>query len=191
MDTIMIKNMVCDRCISTVRKILEDLNYCVEDVCLGKAIIQEDLSEKDLSKIEEQLEESGFELIREPEAALVEEIKTQLIAYLQRLEESRGELAKMSEYLSEHLHHNYSDLSSRFSDYEETTVEQYFIHLKIERVKELLSYGEMTLSEIAYELNYSSVSYLSNQFKKVVGMSVTDYKKARNSFRKPLDGVGK
>ncbi|HLR25970.1 MAG TPA: helix-turn-helix domain-containing protein [Fodinibius sp.] len=191
MDTIMIKNMVCDRCISTVRQILEDLDYRVEDVRLGKAVIQENLSKKDLTQIEEQLQKSGFDLIREPEAALVEEIKTQLIAYLQQLEESRDELPKLSEYLSRQLHRNYSDLSSRFSDFEETTVEQYFIHLKIERVKELLSYGEMTLSEIAYELNYSSVSYLSNQFKKVVGMSVTDYKKARDSFRKPLDGIGK
>jgi AraC-like DNA-binding protein len=111
-----------------------------------------------------------------------------LIHYVQDLEENE-EPPKVSAYLSEKLHQNYSSLSSVFSEQEETTIEKYVIYLKIERVKELLSYGEMTLSEIAWKLNYSSVAYLSSQFKQITGMSVTDYKKARDSFRKPLDGI--
>ena len=182
----MIKNMVCDRCISTVRERLEGMGYRLDSVKLGEAVVQKDLSEEDFSIIDQKLREDGFELIREEEAALVEEIKTHLIAYVQSLEE-KEQSPILSEYLSGQLHRNYSYLSNQFSSYENITVEQYVIHLKIERVKELLSYGEMTLSEIAYQLNYSSVAYLSNQFKKVVGMSVTDYKKARDSFRKPLD----
>lgn len=180
--------MVCDRCISTVRNRLETMGYEVESVQLGKAIVRKELSEAELSSIGQKLEGDGFELIREEEAALTESIKTQLIAYIQLLEEKK-EPPILSEYLSGKMHRNYSSLSSHFSDYENITVEQYVIHLKIERVKELLSYGEMTLSEIAYKLNYSSVAYLSNQFKKVVGMSVTDYKKAKDSFRKPLDNI--
>ena len=182
--------MVCDRCISSVRRTLERAGFVVEEVQLGKATVRKDLSEKDLQKISSQLQETGFELIRDPDGALIEDIKGKLIRYLETLEGQQEEPPKLSGYLSKELNRNYSDLSSRFSDYEGTTIEQYFIHLKIERVKELLSYGEMTLSEIAWKLNYSSVSYLSNQFKKVVGMSVTDYKKARDSFRKPLDGIG-
>lgn len=180
--------MVCDRCISTVRKRLEEMGHRVESVQLGEAVVGEELSEAQLSSINQKLQEDGFELIREEEAALIEEIKTHLIAYVQRLEEEE-EAPTLSEYLAGQLHRNYSYLSNQFSSYEGITVEQYVIHLKIERVKELLSYGEMTLSEIAYQLNYSSVAYLSNQFKKVVGMSVTDYKKARDSFRKPLDRI--
>ena len=165
---------------------MEEMEYRVESVELGEAVVQEDLSEADFSTIDEKLQEDGFELIKEEEAALVEEVKTHLITYVQSLEE-KEQTPILSEYLSDQLHRNYSYLSNQFSSYEGITVEQYVIHLKIERVKELLSYGEMTLSEIAYQLNYSSVAYLSNQFKKVVGMSVTDYKKARDSFRKPLD----
>jgi len=180
--------MVCDRCIMAVQQILEELGYPEAEVALGEAVVTQAPAEGELKKIDRELQHKGFELIREPQAALVEEVKTQLITYLQEIENSE-EMPKISEYLSERLHHNYSDLSSRFSSLEETTIEQYLINLKIERVKELLSYGEMTLGEIAWKLNYSSVSYLSNQFKKVVGMSVTDYKKARDSFRKPLDSV--
>src|SRR5699024_8440145 len=109
--------------------------------------------------------------------------------YVQNLE-GLEETPKLSGYLSEKLHQNYSSLSTVFSESEQTTIEKYLIHLKIERVKEWLSYGELTLSEIAYKLNYSSVAYLSRQFKQITGLSVTDYKKARDSFRKPLDGVG-
>ena len=185
--TLHIKNMVCPRCLMVVRQTLEELGFEVVEIELGQAIVQADESIP-LDRIEERLKEYGFELIRGRHQQLVERIKALLIRYIQESEHSE-ESPKLSDYLAKELHQNYSSLSSAFSESEDTTIEKYMIHLKIERVKELLSYGEMTLSEIAYRLNYSSVAYLSNQFKRITGMSVTDYKKARDSFRKPLDGI--
>lgn len=185
--TLHIKNMVCPRCEMVVRQALEELGFEVMDVELGQAVVKGD-EPVSLDRVEEKLKEYGFELIRDRNRQLVEQIKTLLIRYIQESEQSE-ESPKLSEYLAKGLHQNYSSLSSAFSESQDTTIEKYAIHLKIERVKELLSYGEMTLSEIAYRLNYSSVAYLSNQFKQITGMSVTDYKKARDSFRKPLDGI--
>jgi AraC-like DNA-binding protein len=184
---LMIKNMVCPRCVMVVRDALEDLGYKVNELELGRAVIE---SDKPVTpkRIDEKLKEYGFELIEGKNQQLIEQIKTLLIGYVKNLEKSE-EAPKLSDYLATELHQNYSSLSSAFSEHEEITIEKYLIHLKIERVKELLSYNELTLSEISYKLNYSSVSHLSNQFKKVTGMSVTDYKRARDSFRKPLDGI--
>lgn len=182
-----IRNMVCPRCIMVVRETLEDLGFEVLDVELGRAVV----APKDsipLEKVDEELNEYGFELIHGKNQQLIEQIKTELIGYVQQLENTEDP-PKISDYLTDKLHQNYSSLSTMFSENEDITVEKYLIHLKIERVKELLSYGEMTLSEIAWKLNYSSVAHLSNQFKQITGMSVTDYKKARDSFRKPLDGI--
>lgn len=186
-EVLNIRNMVCPRCVMVVRETLEELGFEVQDVELGKALV---MSNDSISaeEVDRQLNKYGFELIKGKNQQLVEQIKTLLIQYVQQLEE-REDPPKVSDYLSDMLHQNYSSLSSAFSENEDITVEKYLIHLKIERVKELLSYGEMTLSEIAWKLNYSSVAYLSSQFKQITGMSVTDYKKARDSFRKPLDGI--
>jgi AraC-like DNA-binding protein len=186
MTTLQIKNMVCDRCITTVRQILKEAGFTVQSVELGKAEIAEEPPSEKLESVSGKLEEQGFELIRDEESILVEKIKACLINYLDHLEEQEDP-QNVSEYLAERLHHNYSYLSSHFSSETNTTVEKYLILLKIERVKELLSYRQMTLSEIAWKLNYSSVQYLSRQFKKITGLSVTDYNKASKSLRKPLD----
>jgi AraC-like DNA-binding protein len=184
---LLIKNMVCPRCVMVVRETLEEIGFTVRNVELGRAVVKSDETIS-TQKIDEKLQEYGFELIHGKNQQIVEQIKTYLIQFVQNLEEW-DELPKLSDYLSQELHQNYSSLSSAFSESEDITIEKYLIHLKIERVKELLSYDELTLSEIGYKLNYSSVSHLSNQFKQVTGMSVTDYKKARDSFRKPLDGI--
>ncbi|HEX6982474.1 MAG TPA: helix-turn-helix domain-containing protein [Balneolaceae bacterium] len=186
-DTLHIKNMVCPRCIMVVRDTLENLGFTVHEVELGRAVVSDE-SKVSMSTINEQLQKHGFELIQGKDQQLVEQIKALLIQYVQKLEESE-EAPKLSDYLANQLHQNYSSLSSSFSQSEDITLEKYLIHLKIERVKELLSYDELTLSEIAYKLSYSSVSHLSNQFKQITGMSVTDYKKAKDSFRRPLDGI--
>lgn len=182
-----IKNMVCPRCVTVVRQTLEEAGLAVQNVELGKAWVKSghDISAQELDSA---LKKHGFELIDSKDQQLVEQIKTLLIQYVQQLEQ-QNENPKLSDYLSEHLHKNYASLSSSFSQSENTTLEKYLIHLKIERVKELLSYNELTLSEIAFKLNYSSVAHLSNQFKQVAGMSPTDYKKAQQSFRKSLDEV--
>ncbi len=183
----LIKNMVCPRCVMVVRQALEEIGFTVSEVELGRAVVTSDASVT-AEEVEKKLKAYGFELIQGKDQQLVEQTKTLLIQYVQQLE-AVEESPKLSDYLAENLHQNYSSLSSAFSETEEITIEKYLIHLKIERVKELLSYGELTLSEIAYKLNYSSVAYLSNQFKQITGMSPTDYKKARDSFRKPLDGM--
>lgn len=184
-----IRNMVCPRCVMVVRETLEDLGFNVQEVGLGQAVVEQNDSVS-IENVNERLNEYGFELIRGKNQQLLEQVKTLLIRYVQDLEDSE-EAPKLSDYLSGKLHQNYSSLSSAFSESEDITIEKYLIHLKIERVKELLSYGELTLSEIAYKLNYSSVAHLSNQFRQITGMSVTDYKKARDSFRKPLDKIEK
>jgi YesN/AraC family two-component response regulator len=184
-----IKNMVCDRCIMTVRRELQDLGCEVKDVSLGTAILADLPDEMSIDAIEKALQRQGFELIRESKKVVIEEIKTELIAYLKLLEEN-SDPPKLSKFLANSLHRNYSYLSNLFSEQEETTIEQYFIRLKIERVKELLSYEEMTLSQIAWKLNYSSVQYLSNQFKKITGSTVSSYRKQlSDGGRQPLDTV--
>ncbi|HLR77108.1 MAG TPA: AraC family transcriptional regulator [Balneolaceae bacterium] len=186
-NTLHIKNMVCPRCIAAVRQALEKLGLTVLEVELGKAVVEgnEIISAQ---KINKELKKQGFELLQGKDRELVEQIKTSLIVYVQGLE-NREKPRKMSDYLSERLHQNYSLLSSVFSKNETITIERYLIHLKIERVKELLSYEELTLSEIAWKLKYSSVSHLSNQFKQITGMTVTDYKKASDSFRHSLSSL--
>lgn len=184
---ILIKNMVCPRCVMVVEETLQNLGLEVHQVQLGEAVVTADVPVSK-QEIEAKLREYGFELIKGKNQQVVEQIKNELIEYVKGLEET-DKTPKLSTYLSKKLNQNYSSLSSAFSESENITIEKYLIHLKIERVKELLSYGELTLSEIAWKLNYSSVSHLSNQFKKVTGMSVTDYKKARDSFRKSIDRI--
>lgn len=173
--------MVCDRCISTVRRALEDFGYEVQSVRLGEAVISESPSEEALQDIADKIRQKGFELIRENQSFLAEDVKANLISYLKKIEDEINP-PKLSAFLSAKLHRNYSYLSNRFSELEGTTIERYMIQLKIERVKELLTYQEMTLSEIAWKLNYSSVQYLSNQFKKVTGETVS-------TFRSQMDGT--
>lgn len=179
--------MVCPRCVMAVQNAFEELGFKVINVELGKAEV---VNSTNISKkeIHEALEELGFELLEGNDQQKIEQIKTHLVNYVKELEKKES-VPKISEYLAEKMHHNYASLSKLFSDHEDTTIEKYLIHLKIERVKELLSYGELTLSEIAWKLKYSSVQYLSNQFKQITGMSVTDYKKASDSFRQSLDAI--
>lgn len=184
---LLIKNMVCPRCIMVIEDALEKLGLEVQEVQLGEAIVTADPSVSK-EKINAEINKYGFELIEGRNQQLIEQIKNELIEYVKGLEET-DKTPKLSKHLSKKLNQNYSSLSSVFSENEDITIEKYLIHIKIERVKELLSYGELTLSEIAWKLNYSSVSHLSNQFKNVTGMSVTDYKKARDSFRKSIDRI--
>ncbi|WP_440999765.1 helix-turn-helix domain-containing protein [Fodinibius sp. SL11] len=189
MTTLQIKNMVCDRCIMTVQQVLQDLDFEIESIALGKVILAEDLVSEDLEKISEELVDKGFELIKKNDKALLEQIKVQLIDYLKHLEDAEDS-DKVSAFLERNLHYNYSYLSKYFSDHSGVTIEKYLINLKIERVKELLSYDELTLSEIAWKLNYSSVQYLSNQFKKVTGETVSSFRShIDENSRQSLDAI--
>ena len=182
-----IKNMVCPRCISTVKQILTDAGLQVEEVKLGEALIQtQDLP--DLEALNAALEQEGFALIYDREKQLSEKIKTLLIDYLEHYQ-SQYEPITTSSFLSEKINIPYQQLSKVFSRQENTTIEKFFIKLKIEKVKELLSYHQLTLSEIAFRLKYSSVQHLSNQFKKVTGQSVSEYKLTAAPDRTSLDAL--
>jgi AraC-like DNA-binding protein len=127
----------------------------------------------------------GFELIDDKKSRIIEKIKNTIIQLVHH--QDSGLKNNLSEVLSSELHHDYNYLSNLFSEIEGTTIEKYFIAQKIERVKELLVYDQLSLSEIAFQLNYSSVAYLSNQFKKVTGLTPSHFKQIKENKRKPLD----
>lgn len=184
-----IKNMVCDRCKMVVKAQLEELNLHALTVDLGVVELQEsELSQDQLNTAKQSLENVGFELLEDRKDQIVEAIKTTIINLIHKPDDEAK--LKLSEHLSRQLNYDYHYLSALFSEVENITIEQFTIQQKIERVKELLTYGELTLSEIAYEIGYSSVAALSGQFKKVVKLTPSDWK-AGNSTRKPLDMVGK
>lgn len=184
---IYIKNMVCNRCVMGVKSELEKLGYQPLNVNLGEVELKDELSDTEKATLDSQLKTLGFELIDDRKSRLIEQIKSSIIEIIHQ---NDGELkTNLSDYLSAKLHHDYTYLSNIFSDVEGTTVEKYYIAQKIEKVKELLVYDELSLSEIADQMNYSSVGYLSNQFKKVTGLTPTHFKKIRENKRKPLDEV--
>ncbi|GAL86533.1 AraC family transcriptional regulator [Sporocytophaga myxococcoides] len=181
-----IKNMVCNRCIKVVREELEKLSVNVKDIRLGEVIINSP-NEPNMTKIKEVLEENGFELLEDKKIKLVEKIKTLLIDQIHHHE---GELeVNYSEFLSKEIGKDYHTLSNLFSSIENLTIEKFIILQKIEKVKEYLIYNELTLSELAYKLGYSSVAHLSNQFKQITGFSPSEFKKLKTHQRKPLDGI--
>jgi AraC-like DNA-binding protein len=181
--------MVCRRCIKVVREELENLDYTVTNVELGQATISTTGNNINIAPVKKVLEENGFELLDDKHKKLVENIKTIIIAQIQ--DSKNGELEKVnfSKFLSEKLNLSYQYLSNLFSSLEDVTIEKFVIHQKIEKVKELLIYDEMTLSEISYQLGYSSVQHLSSQFKKVTGFTPSHYKHLKNKKRNPLDSV--
>lgn len=174
MKTIRIKNMVCPRCIMVVEKTLEDLGFDLNDVELGLVEFHEPITLDDRNKIEEKLLPLGFEILDDKKSQTVERIKTQIIELVSK--EVNDLTITLSEYLSSKLQTDYNVLSQLFSNQESQTIEQFYILQKIEKVKELLVYGELTLSEIAYKMNYSSVAHLSNQFKKITGLTPSHFK---------------
>ena len=172
-----------------VRAELEALQLHPLSVELGVIEIgEEQLTEAQAAGAKKRLEAIGFEMLEDRKSQTIEAIKTAVIELIHR--DNDETKLKHSEYIAQKLHYDYPYLSKLFSDAEGITIEQYSIQQKIERVKELLAYGELTLSEIAYQLGYSSVAALSGQFKKVVGVTPSAWK-AGDADRKTLDKVGK
>jgi AraC family transcriptional regulator len=189
MYKLFVKNMVCDRCVMVVNQELEKLGIKPEQVTLGEVTLAEELDEDKLRDLDEALEKVGFERIDDRRARLIENIKKHVI---ESIHHRRPEDRKLnwSTILSEKLHYDYNYLSSLFSSVEGITLEQYIIRQKIEKVKELLFYDELSLTEIADRLGYSSVAHLSGQFKKVTGFSPSELKKSRTGAgRKPIDHI--
>lgn len=169
-----IKNMVCDRCIMVVRQELENLQYHVGSVKLGEAEIEPDPDKEGIEKIKNRFSEIGFSLLEDKKKILSEKIKILIIERINQ--EDLPQDVNLSEYLSDKLQLDYYYMSHVFSETEHTTIEKFLIAKKIEKVMELVRYGELTISEIAWKLGYSSVQALSGQFKKSTGMTPSEYK---------------
>lgn len=181
-----IKNMVCNRCIKILVKELAEIHVEVKNVKLGQVLIAYDSEKIDMKQIKVVLKRNDFELITDKEKQIVEKVKAVI---LEMIDESiEQELSKKnSEYIGEKVGFNYSYLSRLFTKHEKISIEKYAILLKIEKVKELLEYGEYTINDIVTKVNYSSVQYLSKQFKNTTGLSLSEYKKFAQNSRKPLD----
>lgn len=182
-----IKNMVCNRCIMVVGQIFKNAGIDDADVQMGKVIVKNKIPEKQFENIEKLLNQAGFEIIMSHTLQLVEQIKATIIDYLYNTPIDKS--VNFSTLLISKMNLEYSYLSSLFSSVENTTIEHYLINIKIERVKELLVYDEKTLSEIAWEMGYSSVAHLSGQFKKVTGFTTTYFKNLGEQKRKSIDNV--
>lgn len=177
--------MVCSRCKMVVKSELEKLGLHPLAVDLGEVEIADELQGYQRQDVHVALQKFGFALLDDKRSIIIERIKNLIVDLVQN-KNSQLKI-NLSDYLSRELNHDYTYITNLFTQVEGTTIEQYFIAQKIERVKELLVYDEMTLSEISYQLNYSSVSHLSKQFKKVTGLTPSHYKQLKEKKRNPLE----
>jgi len=180
-----IKNMVCNRCITAVKAELEAAGLSALSVELGEAEITGEPSKGQLQKLDSALKALGFELIGDRKSRIIEQIKNEIVYLVHHSDETLN--TNLSTLLAEKLHYDYTYLSNLFSEVEGTTIEKYYIAQRIEKVKELLVYDELSLAEIADKLGYSSPAYLSSQFKKITGLTPTFYKSVRETKRKKID----
>lgn len=182
--TLYIKNMVCDRCLAAVERVFLQNELAVHRLSLGEVEVAEDPDADKLARVREQLEKHGFELLENKTARSISQIKMAVMEYV------RNDAARQptfSTFVKNKLGRDYPTLSQLFSSVEGVTIEQYLIRQKIEYVKELLVYDELSIKEIADKLHYSSVAHLSTQFKKITGLTPSYYKGVRH--RTPLDKV--
>lgn len=187
MSKFYIKNMVCTRCVMVVKAELEKLGFQPNIVELGEIHFKEKIADVDKNKIAKHLNAFGFELLDDATSRIIEKIKLVLIDLVQNKNNDIN--LNLSDYLKNNLAQDYSKLSNLFSEVEGISIEKYFINLKIERIKELIVYDELSLTEIANMLNYSSVAHLSNQFKKNTGMTPSQFKNQTFRNRKFLDKI--
>lgn len=183
-----IKNMVCDRCVMVVKQQLETLRFYVKDISLGKVAIVPDPDESQLLQISSLLSLVGFELLDSEKQQIVGQIKNIIIAKVHH-----GDLLNdhvtFSQLLPSNLNKDYTYLSRLFSQYEGIPIEKFIIQQKVQKVKELLEYGEFNLNEISYKMGYSSSAHLSAQFKNLTGLTPSQYKASDKASRKPLDKI--
>ncbi|WP_026977147.1 helix-turn-helix domain-containing protein [Flavobacterium tegetincola] len=184
---ILIKNMVCDRCIFAVQQIFNQLNIPTAEIVLGEVITENDLSIEESKSIEKELLKLGFELITTRGSKLIEDIKKSILQYLEI--ETKVQKDSLSTFITSKLPYDYSYLSDFFSNTEGKTIEQFFINQRIEKVKALILFRQLTFTEIAFQTGFSSVHHLSAQFKKVTEMTPSTFKKSKNSTRKTRDSI--
>lgn len=186
MGKLYIKNMVCNRCIEAIEEELKKLAINYSYIGLGEVELTESLLEDIKLTLSKNLETRGFQILEDKNSKIIEKIKALIIDGIRNTKEPS---TNYSTYLGSELNTDYSRISSIFSSVEGVTIERFIILQRLERVKELLVYNELTLSEIAFQTGYSSVHHLSNQFKKNIGMSPTQFKKLHKPQRKPLDEI--
>lgn len=182
-----IKNMVCSRCKMVVKSIFSTIGIDAMSVELGEVELKDDIREDQKKELLKSLHSVGFDLIDDRKTKIIDKIKTLIIDLVHN--KNNDLHTNLSNYISGQLHQDYNTLSNLFSEVENTTIEKYFMSQKIEKIKELIIYDELSLSEIAYSLNYSSVSHLSNQFKKVTGFSPTYFKNLKSIKRKQIEDL--
>ncbi|OFX83964.1 MAG: AraC family transcriptional regulator [Bacteroidetes bacterium GWF2_33_16] len=182
-----IKNMVCIRCQMVVKDVLEKLGLEYTYVRIGEINIKENISDEQIKQLDKALRKSGLELMDNKKSVLVEKIASAIIELVHYTEEQIK--VNLSDYLSEKLDHDYTYLSNLFSEVKSTTIENFYLTHKIEKVKELIVYDELNLTEISYRMHYSSVAHLSNQFKKFTGLTPSHFKELKNKRRGTLEDV--
>jgi len=182
---LLIKNMVCQRCILTVENILKELDIPFSKVVLGEVDLVGDPDPQRLKELDQKLVKFGFELIETRVKKIIEDIKKLVLEYL--AEGMPDQKRRLSSFITSRLHYDYSYLSDLFSSIEGITIEKYFIIQRIEKVKELLVYDQLSLTEIAYQTGFSSVHHLSSQFKKETGTNASHFKKIGAARRKSID----
>lgn len=181
--------MVCSRCIMAVSDELKKLGLDTDRIDLGEVVLKTDPDAQQLARLDESLLKLGFERLDDKKSKLIEAIKNTVIQQIHHANTANRK-HNWSDILADELQHDYNHLSTLFSGVEGITLEQYIIRQKVERAKELISYEELNVSEIADRLGYSSVAHLSAQFKKITGLTPSDFKKHHAShLRKPLDGI--
>ena len=180
--------MVSNRCKIAVKEELKKLNLHFMVVDLGEVEIMENLTLEQRQILKAGLSDSGLELMDDKKSMLIEKIKNVIVEMVHHTTEPLK--INFSEHLSQKLNHDYTYLSNLFSEVQGTTIEQFIISHKTERIKELIIYGELNITEIAWKMNYSSVAHLSSQFKKVTGLSPSHFKKLKDKRRNPIEEIG-
>jgi AraC family transcriptional regulator len=188
-NILLVKNMVCQRCLLAVENIMEKTSIKFQKVVVGEIHLAETISEEQHNLLSSACAEIGLELIDNKMNGIVEKIKQFVLKKGRNEVEESEKKIKLSAYLTQNLYYEYTYLSSLFSSVEGYTIENYFIQQRIEKVKELLVYNEMTLSTISFEMEYSSVAHLSSQFKQVTGLTPSHFKKVGSEKRKLLDHI--
>jgi AraC-like DNA-binding protein len=184
---IYVKNMACESCKVFVKDALKELDILTVKIELGEIETKEDVSDDEKLKLNSKIKKVGLELLEKKQGVLIEKIRKVIIDYVYKSDEKPN--IKFSILLSKELNHSYTYLANFFSEVEASTIEQYIIALKIERIKDLIIFGEHTLSEIAYILHYSSVAHLSSQFKKITGLTPSHFKALKEKRRITIQNI--
>ncbi|HSF90038.1 MAG TPA: AraC family transcriptional regulator [Saprospiraceae bacterium] len=184
---IYVKNMACESCKVVVKDALEELDISTVKIELGEIETKEDLTDEEKKEFSNKIKKAGLELLEKKQGVLIEKIRQVMVDYVYKSDAKPN--IKFSVLLSEELNHSYTYLANFFSEVEATTIEQYIIALKIERIKELIIFGDDTFSEIAHKLHYSSIAHLSAQFKKATGLTPSHFKALKQKRRITIQNI--